>query len=212
MSFSLRSSVLGKWYFQKLQKSLLPWFTERQVTPMQLTLWGAVMAALVPFGFYCHPALGLALILTSGLADSLDGLVARHRKLVSAYGAFLDSSLDRWSDLCFLLGFWVLFWEKTGFLPATALFFMSELFTLMISYVKARSEALGITCNVGLLERGARVLYLVGWALLITVLPQTRPALLWGGLILYTGLSFFTVLQRILHVRKSMRKRPQNDL
>ena len=204
MAFSLRTSFIGNLYYRVLRKHLLPWLEKAGATPIQLTLSGVVVAVLVPFGFYLHPAVGLVIMLASGLADSLDGLMARQRNQVSTYGAFLDSSLDRLSDLFFLMGFWILFWDEKGFLGATILFFLCLLSTSMISYVKARAEALGTACDIGILERGVRVLYLAVWALALCLLPGEREWILWTGLGLYTTLTFLTVLQRILHVKKAL--------
>jgi phosphatidylglycerophosphate synthase len=201
MAFSLRTSNLGRRYENLLQHRLLPRLKERGVTPNQLTMTGCALAAFVPFGFKAHPFFGLLLMLLSGLADSLDGLMARRLQRESRFGAFLDSSLDRLSDFFYLCGFWVLFWSTAHERLAGLVIFSAMLATVMVSYVKARAEALGITCQAGLMERGVRVVYQILWAVLVLAMPGQRGTVLWLGLSLYLGLTLATVLQRILLVR-----------
>lgn len=204
MAISLRSSYLGQRYENLLQNRLLPRLKDRGVTPNQLTLTGCALAALVPFGFRAHPFFGLLLMLFSGLADSLDGLMARQLQLESRFGAFLDSSIDRLSDFFYLCGFWVLFWSRAHERLAGLVIFSAMLATVMVSYVKARAEALGVTCQAGLMERGVRVVYQILWAVLILAMPAKRGTVLWLGLSLYFGLTLATFLQRILLVRRQL--------
>ena len=211
MAFSLRASYLGRIYDRLLQKHLLPHLEKSRLTPNQMTLVGCGIALLVPLGFFAHPLVGLLLILASGLADSLDGLMARRHRSASRFGAFLDSSLDRLSDFFYLCGFWVLFWNGNHQRLAGLMVFTALLTTVMISYLKARAEALGLACQTGLMERGARVIYLVVWAALIGVMPAHRPLILWLGLFLYLGLTLGTVAQRIRHVRRGLRTLQRNQ-
>jgi CDP-diacylglycerol--glycerol-3-phosphate 3-phosphatidyltransferase len=204
MDFFLRTSFLGSVYQKTLQNVFMPRLNRAGLTPNQLTLIGTALAALVPMAFLIHPLIGLLVLSASGIADSLDGLLAREQKQVSSFGAFLDSSLDRLSDFFYLTGFWVLFWPLGKPLPASAVIFAALLLTLMISYVKARAEALGARCQVGLMERGARVVYLLFWALLLCILPGHILPVLWAGLLVYCGLTLATVVQRMRHIRAQM--------
>lgn len=203
MQFSLRDSFLGRSYYRAAQKYLMPGLVKAGLKPNQLTLAGVACALIVPVGYYLHPTLGLFLMVLSGLADSLDGLLARFYSNPSKFGAFLDSSLDRLSDFCYLAGIWVLFWSSPRLLAATALILMALLFTVLISYVKARAEALGIECRVGIMERGVRVLYLITW-ILLAIIFNRRSAFLWWGLVAYNLLSLWTTFQRIRYVRMQM--------
>jgi len=173
------------------------------ITANQLTTLGLVAAIIVPLGFYVHPLLGMVFIILSGLADATDGYVAKTRGMATAYGAFLDSCFDRISDFFYLFGFWVLFWNKEGLIIASFLIFLSALFSLMVSYIKARAQSVGVSCEVGLMERGWRTLYLIVWALIICIFFRhpTARIILWLGLILFCGLTFMTVIQRLLHIR-----------
>ncbi len=199
---TLRKSFLAEPYYRWLDKRILPHVNRLTLSPNQFTLIGLLLAAAVPIGFFIHPFIGLLFMIISGIADTLDGLLARRRNAASVFGAFLDSTLDRISDFFYLFGFWILFWNVNRFILASGLIFASSLATVMISYVKARSEALGGTCNIGLMERGWRTIYLIVWAFLVCVLPSFVDLILWAGLVLYFLLTSVTVLQRIIYSRK----------
>jgi CDP-diacylglycerol---glycerol-3-phosphate 3-phosphatidyltransferase len=199
---TLRKSFLAEPYYRWLDKRILPHVNQLTLSPNQFTLVGFLLAAAVPIGFFLNPVLGLLFMLISGIADTLDGLLARRRNAASAFGAFLDSTLDRISDFFYLFGFWILFWNANRFILASGLIFASSFVTVMISYVKARSEALGGTCSIGLMERGWRTIYLIIWAFLVCVLSPFVDMILWAGLVIYFVLTSITVLQRIIYSRK----------
>ena len=205
MSSSLRTSPWAAAYYELMRRRLLPLLPSWGLTPDRLTWIGMLASVVVPLGFWVHPIWGFVLILFSGLADSIDGLMARQQDRLSSWGAFLDSSLDRVSDFFYLLGFWVMLTQQTGQVPATLSIFFSILLTTLISYTKARAEALGCNCPAGLMERGVRTIYLIVWALLIVVLPSgSRAGVLWSGLVLYGGLTFLTVFQRWTHIQRQL--------
>jgi CDP-diacylglycerol--glycerol-3-phosphate 3-phosphatidyltransferase len=199
---TLRKSFLSEPYYRWLDKRFLPHVNRLTLSPNQFTLVGLLLAAAVPIGFLLHPFVGLLFMLISGFADTLDGLLARRRNAASVFGAFLDSTLDRISDFFYLFGFWILFWNANRFILASGLIFASSFATVMISYVKARAEALGGTCSIGWMERGWRTIYLIIWAFLICVMPPLVDLILWAGLALYFILTSITVLQRILYSRR----------
>lgn len=200
----LRTSFVGNAYYRALQQHLIAPLQRSGMTANQVTLAGVGLAALVPTGFAVHPLAGLLLMAASGLADSLDGLMARQQNQVSSFGALLDSTLDRLSDFFYLTGFWVLLWSRPQRFAATLIMFAAVLLTLMISYVKARAEALGAECQVGIMDRAVRVLYLMAWALLIVVWPKHMAAIVWMGFAIYIGLTLMTVVQRIVHIRRQL--------
>jgi CDP-diacylglycerol--glycerol-3-phosphate 3-phosphatidyltransferase len=201
---SLRRSSVADFFYRLIERRLLPRLNALNLKPDHYTALGLLLAAFVPAGFYLHPLIGFFLIGVSGIADTLDGMVARQRNVASDFGAFLDSSLDRLSDFCYLCGFWILFWKTPHVLAATFLIFLSLLATEMISYVKARAEGLGVNCECGWMERGWRTVYLLIWALMISVVPEHRIAIQWAGLVVYLLLTGMTVVQRIAHVRVKM--------
>ena len=137
---------------------------------------------------------GLAILL-SGLFDLFDGVVARKLGKVTAFGAFLDSVLDRYSDLFLLLAF-LIHYLKKGEANLAILTFVVSIGITLIPYTRARAEALQVQCNIGLMERAERIiLFSVG-----TLFHWMEPVL-W----IMAILTHFTVLQRIYHVWRSLR-------
>ncbi len=136
---------------------------------------------------------GLAIIL-SGLFDLFDGVVARKLEKTSALGNFLDSVLDRYSDLLLLLAILIHYLrkEEPGFVLLTA--FVS-IGTALIPYVRAKAEALQVPCTVGFMERAERIILLAAGALF-----QWMEPVLWVLAIL----THLTVLQRIHYVWKRL--------
>lgn len=201
MPGSLRTSALATAYYGLMERFILPRLPAWGLTPNRLTWTGMLISIAVPLGFWVHAFLGFGLILVSGMADSLDGLMARHQKRSSTWGAFLDSSLDRISDFFYLMGFWVLLRRHGEPAWATLAIFVCLLLTLLISYTKCRAEALGCRCRVGLMERGARVVFLILWALVVGLLPAHERVTLWLGLVCYAMLCLATVIHRIRYIQ-----------
>ena len=161
------------------------------VHPNLVTLLGflgcAGAAGVVAMG---HARVGGVLLALAASLDAFDGALARFAGVDSRFGAFLDSTLDRLSDGAVILG--ILWWQLPTVDPVMALLlFLLLLGAVMVSYPRARAEGAGYSCKVGLLTRVPRVAMLV-WGL---ILGWIRPMI-----ILMVVLSWFTVLQRILHV------------
>lgn len=198
---SIRNNYAGMQLYKFLKSRILPFIGRFLKTPNQVTLLGFGIAIIVPFGFYADPIFGLLIMSLSGLFDILDGMMAKKQNRLTLFGALLDSSLDRVSDFCFLIGFWILFWGTGREISAAILTFIACLFTFMISYIKARAEGLGCTIEKGLMERGLRTLYLIVWVLFIVIFRKLIETILWTGLILFCVLTLITVLQRFFEVR-----------
>lgn len=168
------------------------------ISPNALTVMGAGahvgVAWLLARGQLLAGA--MLLLLTSGI-DGIDGTLARRTGRVSAFGAFLDSSLDRISEILVYLG--LLLYAGSGAAgslgPPIWLVYAAIGGSLMVSYIRARSEGVGFPTKVGLLTRFERM------------------ALLWLGLLagrltfvlaLIALGAWFTALQRILDVRRQI--------
>jgi CDP-diacylglycerol---glycerol-3-phosphate 3-phosphatidyltransferase len=199
-TMSLRNSRAGGSYYRLLERTFVPLIKRLDLGPNAITFLGFLVALLVPAGFLIHIMAGFALMLLSGMIDTLDGMTSRTLGNSTRFGAFWDSTLDRFSDALFLLGFWVVLWKSDGdLLLGGMLFSLAVLLTLLISYTKARMEALGSRCSAGLMSREVRIVYLLIWALFLGVFSHARLELLWVGLTLYLVLVGATVLQRIHH-------------
>jgi phosphatidylglycerophosphate synthase len=128
--------------------------------------------------------------------DAIDGAVARKNNLESDFGAFLDSTVDRYSEFVVFLGIFIHYLRMENWF-----FVFVTLFALfgsgMVSYVRARAEGLGVRCAVGFFDRTLRVTVIVVGALL--------GRFIFGYfLLLLAALTQFTVMQRIIHVRKEL--------
>src|SRR5215470_18582524 len=132
-----------------------------RLRPNQLSFLGLVgsMCAAAAFAADQRRLGGLCLVL-AGALDILDGAVARASAQVSPFGAFLDSVLDRYSDLLVLAGVCLLF-ARGGRLADVAVTLLALVGTVMVSYTRARAESVGVHCRVGLMARGERLLVLI---------------------------------------------------
>jgi CDP-diacylglycerol--glycerol-3-phosphate 3-phosphatidyltransferase len=166
------------------------------VTPNQVTVVGfcltLVAAFLVAFGQLRWA--GVVLIF-AGTCDILDGALARSTRTSYTYGAFLDSTLDRYSEGAIYIGLAAYFVSAGG--PLERWLVLATLAALagsfLVSYVRARAQSLGFTCESGLFARPERVV-------------ATVVGLIFGGVVLYAvifllaALTNLTALQRIREV------------
>ncbi len=179
-----------------LGRALARWGISPDVITTIGTL-GVVASALVfyPLG---HLFAGTLVITFFVLADLLDGVLARMTGKGSTWGAFLDSTLDRLGDASIFSGlilYFVLKDEPEIVLATVALFCLVA--GALVSYAKARAEGLGMTANVGIAERGERlVVVLVAAGLSGLGVPYVLAAGLW----LLAAASAVTVVQRMVHV------------
>ena len=139
-----------------------------------------------------HFTIGGLIILAVGPIDALDGAMARLSGESSKWGAFVDSTSDRYSELMIYLGL-LIHYVRQGDVTAIVLIFLAAAGSVMVSYVKARAEGLDFSAKVGLLTRLER--YLVLSPTLIFNIPLV-------GLWIVAVLANFTAVQRIWFVRR----------
>lgn len=165
------------------------------ITPNTITWFGFLLslgaAALIVTGHLF--AAGL-LVLVAGLFDLLDGALARRTNQVTRFGAVLDSTLDRLAEAAVLIGILALYAREQS-VVGILLAGIALPSSLTVSYIRARAEALGLECKVGLFTRGERVIVLALGLLLSQIDYALFIAL---GVILF--FSLFTAGQRLLHV------------
>lgn len=166
------------------------------LTPNQVTVVGLVLtfvaASLTAFG---HLRWAGMVLIFAGTCDILDGALARSTRTSYPYGAFLDSTLDRYSEGAIYLGLAAYFVGAGG--PSQRWLVLATLAALagsfLVSYVRARAQSLGFTCDSGVFARPERVV--------VTVI-----GLIFGGVVLYAVvfllavLTNLTALQRIREV------------
>ncbi len=170
------------------------------VRPNHLTMVGLVVSILAAWAL-AHGQLraGAVLLALAGLFDFFDGSLARLANSVSAFGAFLDSVADRYSDLVVLLGV-VLYYHRAADTTGVFLTMGALVGTIMTSYTKARAQSIGVPCEIGLIERPERLIVLIAGA----TFNALTPAMV--ALALLTNL---TALQRILYMRRAAAVREQ---
>jgi len=98
-----------------------------------------------------------ALVLFAGLFDMMDGRLARLGKMSSTFGALYDSALDRYSELFMFMGI-IYYLISHDYFFSSIFAFIAMIGSLMVSYVRARAEGLGVDCSVGLMQRPERIL------------------------------------------------------
>jgi CDP-diacylglycerol--glycerol-3-phosphate 3-phosphatidyltransferase len=164
---------------------------------------GLVLVSAVVFGLG-HIRIGGLLLLLSGVADTLDGQVARGGAMVTRFGAFYDSTLDRVGDGATFIGIGAFFLtapDVSHRVPATIACMVAILSSLLVSYARARAEGLGLDCKVGIAQRAERVV-LVGVASL--VFGAGPGALLLEAIVALLAIaSVITVVQRFVYVYRA---------
>jgi CDP-diacylglycerol--glycerol-3-phosphate 3-phosphatidyltransferase len=167
--------------------------------------FGAASGALIGLG---HLELGGWAIVAGGVCDILDGRLARARNVVSAYGAFIDSTLDRFVEVFAFLGF-VVFLRGFAWGPLLASAAITG--SLLVSYTRARGESVGVLCKEGLMQRAERLvltcLACLSDAPLAAALGQPPGTIvLWTVAVIAAG-TFLTAAHRTLWISARLRER-----
>lgn len=170
-------------------------------TPNGLTLFGVVIAGSAAYLAYLGQFWGAgAILLFSSVFDLFDGALARSTGNVTSFGALLDSSIDRVSEAVVFLGLLAHYLTHDNDTGAV-LVYLALSASVMVSYVRARSEGLGIECTVGIMTRTERVLLLVGGL----IAGHWAPAVLLIVLGLLAGLAGVTAVHRLVHSSAELR-------
>jgi CDP-diacylglycerol--glycerol-3-phosphate 3-phosphatidyltransferase len=174
---------------------------ESRLTPNAISLTGFVLCVVAAVLVWQDQYVlgGLAFIVGS-VCDMLDGRYSRMSGKGTPFGAFLDSTLDRIEEGVVLMAVAAQFSED-GDRLAVAAVVLAVLASLMVSYTRARAEALGVECKVGIADRPVRVVILSAGLILAQGAGIVDVELLEPTVYLLAGLSVITVVQRILHVR-----------
>jgi CDP-diacylglycerol---glycerol-3-phosphate 3-phosphatidyltransferase len=183
--------------------------TRTRVTPNALTTAGVSLclaASVVVFFEYRNPWLfywlGAFLFVVGSILDILDGALARAGGKTTPFGAFLDSTTDRVGEAA-MLGAIALIFHRYDHPVALALAFAGVAGSLLVSYTRARAEALGLKGDVGIGSRAERVVVITAGL----VLAPISIWLLVAAISLLTATAWITVVQRILFVRRQLAER-----
>jgi CDP-diacylglycerol--glycerol-3-phosphate 3-phosphatidyltransferase len=177
---------------------------ESRLTPNAISLTGFVLcvvaAVLVAERLFF---LAGVVFIVGSVCDTLDGRYSRMSGKGSPFGAFLDSTLDRIEEGVVLTTV-AAYFASRHMEFAVAACVVAVLASLMVSYTRARAEALGVECKVGIATRAVRVVILSIGLLFAKGAGLADFELLAPAVYVLAGLSTITVLQRIFHVRKAL--------
>lgn len=182
---------------------------QTNVTPDALTISGVglcIAGSVVVYFEYLGWGLflaGAALFVVGSILDILDGALARRRSFASPFGAFLDSTVDRVGE-GFMLGAIGLVLLRDGSEWGVALAFAAMAGSFLVSYTRARAEALSLKGDVGIGSRAERVVVITTGLTLAPIHELVLPA----TLALLTATAWLTVAQRVLAVRSQLRQQP----
>jgi CDP-diacylglycerol--glycerol-3-phosphate 3-phosphatidyltransferase len=193
---------------RRLASRSITGLTRTRVTPNALTAAGVVLcavASVLVYFEYRNELLffwaGAVVFVIGSILDILDGALARAGGKTTPFGAFVDSTTDRISE-AFMLGAIALVLTRDGNELGVGLTVAAIAGSFLVSYARARAEALGLRGDVGIGSRAERVVVITAGLVLAPwgVLPWALGVL--------AATAWFTVLQRILHVRRQLRAAP----
>ena len=187
------------------------------ITPNVVTTLGmvgnAVGAAMLVYAALYAPldysVIGWAgvVIILSSILDMVDGYMARTANMCTVFGAFYDSTLDRYCELLTLSGL-AFYFMQTGWPWAAVITFCSLIGSIMVSYVRARAEGLNVECKVGLMQRPERVVVTIVGMILGGFLQDVFVFdSLWFIVItqaVIAVLANITAFHRIIHVKNKL--------
>lgn len=206
------TALLGRWVRDWLMWLITPLeraFIRAGVSPDVFNYLGALLGLLAGVA-YAAGALSTAgwLVLLGGLTDVFDGRIARARGIATARGAFLDSTLDRFAETFAYMGVALYFVDSYWGTLATITALGGS---LLVSYARARGEALGVSCKEGLMQRAERLVLLALASILDAPVSQwlgwPHGALL-GGIAAVIGLgSLGTAIYRTVTITQELGRR-----
>ena len=208
-STSLLGAGIKNWWIV-LIRPIEDYLIEKRIHPNILTITTLLVSILTGISFLFGWAFIAGILLLAGSTfDIFDGRVARAQGLSSKHGAFFDSCLDRFSEAFIYVGL-LGYFQMTIF---SYVVFLILVATMMVSYTRARAEGLGIECEVGVMQRTERVVYLGIFSLLnffVNLISSgigynLKDVSLKFALVLLLVFSLYTAIQRMVHVMRKLK-------
>ena len=169
-----------------------------RLTPNQISLAGFTLNVIAAVLVWQHEFfIGGVVFIIGSICDTLDGGYSRMSGKGTPFGAFLDSTLDRIVEGIVLTAVAATFAERNDELAVAAVV-VAVMASLVVSYTRARAEALGVECKVGIADRLVRVV-IISAGLVLADLGALEPAVY-----VLAALTTITVVQRILHVKRKL--------
>jgi CDP-diacylglycerol--glycerol-3-phosphate 3-phosphatidyltransferase len=195
---NLLPDIIKKWYIG-LINPLIAFFIRREVNPNHLTTMGLLIQFIATYFLATGSfIIGGCLILAAGTCDIIDGQIARNRRVSTKFGALYDSTLDRYAEFAmfFGIGFYLI---NKQFYFSSIIAFIALGGSLMTSYIRARSEVMGLDCKVGIMQRPERVVY-IGFASIFSAFWKEMPYPLIIVIGIIAVMSNFTAVQRMVYI------------
>ena len=194
VTINILPDSVKNWYL-RLIEPVVRFMLSLEMNPNFLTTIGFLLTIVAAFCFATgNLRWGGAIVLLAGTFDIIDGKVARASNRVTKFGALYDSTLDRYAEVIMFFGMAFYFVKIDMFLTSIAVSFALG-GSLMVSYVRARAEALGFHCKVGIMQRPERIVY-IGFGALIHM------KVLIFAIAIIAIFANFTAIQRLYHVWK----------
>ena len=196
--------------FQAVIEPISRFLINLRIHPHVITFSGLAISVLA-FNFFRLGRFfwGGVMVALAGVCDVLDGKLARETNRMSKFGALIDSTIDRYSEVIMLLGMAVFF--RQTHVHIAYLIILAIAGSFMVSYTRARAEGLGLECKVGLMQRPERITYLalgclagamfirLGWT-------KTGTYVVLGSIWFIAIFANITVIQRVMHIRNQLKK------
>jgi len=197
-------------------------FAKMGIHPHALSIMGFLLSIIAGMIYAAGAFFWAAwVVVLAGTCDALDGQIARQTNKNSPFGAFFDSTLDRYSDMFLFVGLAYHFAGGRGFAglqgphgitassPLTVVIIILAIAgSFMVSYTRARAEGLGIECKKGMMQRPERITFLIIGSLLGSI-PKVGPLLLTCTLTILAISSNLTALYRIFFIRQQLSRTGQ---
>jgi CDP-diacylglycerol--glycerol-3-phosphate 3-phosphatidyltransferase len=187
---------------RELLKPAASFAAELGISPTTITIAGLILSAASGWALAVgrFPTAGVLLVL-AGICDMIDGAAARAANRATQFGAFLDSTMDRYSEMVVLLGALVYYLTRSPAAPESltaVLIFLALGGSFLVSYTRARAEGIGMSCEVGIAERPERLVITIIGALLG---PSAFRVAIW----ILAIVSQITAIQRVRHIVRGTR-------
>jgi CDP-diacylglycerol--glycerol-3-phosphate 3-phosphatidyltransferase len=191
--------------FETVIEPIAKFLINLRVHPHVITFSGLVLSILAFYllwhGYFFSAGV---LIVLAGMCDMLDGRLARETNRISKFGALMDSTIDRYSEVLLFLGLAIFFRENYSHIVYLIILAITGSF--MVSYTRARAEGLGIECKMGLMQRPERMTYLAIGTLLGGI-PKIGIYILIVTIWFIAIFANVTVVQRVVYIRNQLKNR-----
>ena len=182
-------------FYEELLTPLTSVAEKLNLNPSAITIAGFILVCLGAYFLYSGSVIiGIVFLILGAFADSIDGAIARKSNKVSPFGAFLDSTIDRFSDAMPFTALGLKFSNNSDEV-GVLLSFLALISSFGVSYTRARAESLGVKGLGGMFERTERWVVLIA-GLLIGLVKEAL-------FIIFAG-STFTIIQRILETKRKL--------